>query len=51
MTDDQSRPDRRTLLAGMALLATAKALPARAEGNKATNNVVLLGDSIFDNKS
>ena len=45
------RPDRRTLLAGMALLATAKALPARAEGSKAMNNVVLLGDSIFDNKA
>jgi lysophospholipase L1-like esterase len=51
MTDDTPRPDRRTLLAGMALLATAKAWPARAEGSPAMKNVVLLGDSIFDNKS
>ena len=51
MTDDTPRPNRRTLLAGMALLATAKALPARAEGSAAMNNVVLLGDSIFDNKA
>jgi hypothetical protein len=49
MTDDTPRPDRRTLLAGMALLATAKAWPSRAEGGAAMNNVVLLGDSIFDN--
>ena len=39
------------LMAGMALLATAKAWPARAEGSAAMKNVVLLGDSIFDNKS
>ena len=51
MSDETPRPDRRTLLAGMALLATAKTLPARAEGSSAMNNVVLLGDSIFDNKS
>jgi hypothetical protein len=51
MTDDTPRPDRRTLLAGMALLAGAKSLPARAEGSAAMKNVVLLGDSIFDNKS
>jgi GDSL-like Lipase/Acylhydrolase family len=51
MTDETPRPDRRTLLAGIALLATAKTLPARAEGGPAMNNVVLLGDSIFDNKS
>ena len=50
MTDEMPRPDRRALLAGMALLATAKTLPARAEGSKAMN-VVLLGDSIFDNKT
>jgi GDSL-like Lipase/Acylhydrolase family len=50
MTDDTPRPDRRSLLAGMALLATAKALPARAEESKAMN-LVLLGDSIFDNKA
>jgi hypothetical protein len=51
MTDDTPRPDRRTLMAGMALLAAAKAWPARAEGSAAMKNVVLLGDSIFDNKS
>jgi hypothetical protein len=51
MTDDTPRPDRRTLMAGMALLAAARAWPARAEGNPAMKNVVLLGDSIFDNKS
>ena len=49
MTDDMPRPDRRTLLAGLAVLATAKAWPARAEGSAAMKNVVLLGDSIFDN--
>ncbi len=32
-------------------IATAKAWPARAEGSAAMNNVVLLGDSIFDNAS
>lgn len=41
---------RRTLLAGMALIAGTGALPARAEQSQAMN-VVLLGDSIFDNKS
>jgi GDSL-like Lipase/Acylhydrolase family len=51
MTDETPRPDRRSLMAGMALLAAAKAWPARAEGSPAMNNVVLLGDSIFDNKS
>ncbi len=51
MTDETPRPDRRTLLAGIALLATAKTLPARAEGSSTMNNVVLLGDSIFDNKA
>jgi hypothetical protein len=51
MTDDTPRPDRRTLMAGMALLAAARGWPARAEGNPAMKNVVLLGDSIFDNKS
>jgi len=51
MTDETPRPDRRTLMAGMALLAAAKAWPARAEGSPAMNNVVLLGDSIFDNKA
>jgi hypothetical protein len=51
MTDDTPRPDRRTLLAGMALLAGAKSLPAGAEEGAAMKNVVLLGDSIFDNKA
>ena len=41
---------RRDLLAGMALIAGASALPARAEQSQAMN-VVLLGDSIFDNKA
>jgi hypothetical protein len=42
---------RRTLLAGMALMATAPLLPARAKaGGDMTRHVVLLGDSIFDNK-
>ena len=41
---------RRTLLAGMALIAGASALPARAEQSQAMN-VVLLGNSIFDNKA
>ncbi len=41
---------RRTMLAGMALMASASALPARAEPSQAMN-VVLLGDSIFDNKA
>jgi hypothetical protein len=51
MTDDTPRPDRRALLTGMALLATASSLPARAEGTATMKNVVLLGDSIFDNKA
>jgi GDSL-like Lipase/Acylhydrolase family len=41
---------RRKLLVGMALIAGASALPARAEQSRAMN-VVLLGDSIFDNKA
>jgi lysophospholipase L1-like esterase len=51
MSDETSLPSRRTLLAGMALLATLRALPARAESRPYMNNVVLLGDSIFDNKA
>ncbi len=51
MTDEtQPRATRRTLLAGMAAMATASALPARAETGGAMKHVVLLGDSIFDNK-
>ncbi len=51
MTDETPRPNRRTLLAGMALMASAAALPARAEEGAAMKHVVLLGDSIFDNKA
>jgi len=50
MKDATPAPNRRTLLACMALLAGASALPARAEKGAAMN-VVLLGDSIFDNKA
>ena len=51
MTDDRPTTTRRDLLAGMALIAAgASALPARAEQSQAMN-VVLLGDSIFDNKA
>jgi GDSL-like Lipase/Acylhydrolase family len=35
----------------MALMAAARAWPARAERSAPMNNVVLLGDSIFDNKA
>jgi lysophospholipase L1-like esterase len=51
MSDD-TPPDttRRMLLAGMALIASARVLPVRAEQAPAVN-VVLLGDSIFDNKA
>jgi hypothetical protein len=51
MSDETPRPDRRSLLASMALLAGAGALPARAEQGPAMKHVVLLGDSIFDNKA
>jgi hypothetical protein len=52
MTDD-APPDttRRRLLAGLALVAGMGALPVRAEQAQAMNHVVLLGDSIFDNKA
>jgi hypothetical protein len=50
MTDETPRPNRRTLLAAMALMASAKMWPARAKGSD-MKNVVLLGDSIFDNQS
>jgi GDSL-like lipase/acylhydrolase family protein len=49
--DATKRPNRRTLLAGMALMAGASAVPARAEKGQAMMHVVLLGDSIFDNKA
>jgi hypothetical protein len=51
MSDETPRPDRRSLLASMALLAGAGALPARAEHGPAMKHLVLLGDSIFDNKA
>jgi hypothetical protein len=41
---------RRKLLAGMALVASARALPTRAE-EASVMKVVLLGDSIFDNQA
>jgi hypothetical protein len=49
MSDETPRPNRRTLLAGMALMAGSAALPARAGESKIMKHVVLLGDSIFDN--
>jgi hypothetical protein len=51
--DDETpqAPSRRTLLAGMALLAAAPLLPSGTKaGSDVTRHVVLLGDSIFDNK-
>jgi len=51
MTDETPRPNRRTLLASMALMASAAAWYARAEEGAAMKHVVLLGDSIFDNKA
>jgi hypothetical protein len=51
MRDETPRPDRRTLLTGLALMAGAGAMAARAEEVKASKHVVLLGDSIFDNKA
>jgi len=51
MTDETPRPNRRTLLASMALMASAAAWSARAEEGAAMKHVVLLGDSIFDNKA
>ncbi|HEX9882207.1 MAG TPA: SGNH/GDSL hydrolase family protein [Hyphomicrobium sp.] len=51
MTDETPRPNRRTLLASMALMASTAAWPARAEEGAGMKHVVLLGDSIFDNKA
>ena len=51
MTDETPRPNGRTLLASMALMAAGGTLPARAEEGAAMKHVVLLGDSIFDNKA
>src|SRR3972149_10901562 len=44
-------PNRRTLLASMALMAAGGTLPARAGGGAAMKHVGLLGDSVFDNKA
>lgn len=51
MSHKTTRPNRRTLLAGVALLASGSAFPARGEESQAMKHVVLLGDSIFDNKA
>jgi len=51
MSDETPRPNRRSLLAGFALMAGAAAFPARAEKGTAMKHVVLLGDSSFDNKA
>jgi lysophospholipase L1-like esterase len=51
MTDETPRPNRRTLLASMALMASTAAWPARAEEGAGMKHVVLLGDSIFDNQA
>jgi GDSL-like Lipase/Acylhydrolase family len=51
MADENLCATRRSLLAGMALVAGASALPAGGKGEPAMNHVVLLGDSIFDNKA
>ena len=51
MADEKLCATRRSLLASVALLASASALPARGKSEPAMNHVVLLGDSIFDNKA
>jgi lysophospholipase L1-like esterase len=51
MTDETPHAtSRRTLLAGMAFMAAAGALSSRAKAGGDMKHVVLLGDSIFDNK-
>jgi lysophospholipase L1-like esterase len=51
MTDETPHAtSRRTLLAGMALMAAAPMLPTRVRAGTGMKHVVLLGDSIFDNK-
>ena len=51
MTDETPHAtSRRTLLAGMALMAAAGAISSRAKAGGDMKHVVLLGDSIFDNK-
>jgi hypothetical protein len=51
MTDETLQATRRSLLAGMAVMAGASAWPARGKSEPAMKHVVLLGDSIFDNKA
>jgi lysophospholipase L1-like esterase len=51
MSDETPRPNRRSLLAAIALMASAAASAARGEQGQAMKHVVLLGDSIFDNKA
>jgi hypothetical protein len=51
MADEKLCGTRRSLLAGMALVAGASTLPAGGKGEPSMNHVVLLGDSIFDNKA
>jgi lysophospholipase L1-like esterase len=51
MTDEMPHAtSRRTLLAGMAFMAAAGAFSKRAKAGGDMKHVVLLGDSIFDNK-
>jgi lysophospholipase L1-like esterase len=51
MTDETPHAtSRRTLLAGMAFMAAAGALSSRAKAGGDMKHVILLGDSIFDNK-
>jgi hypothetical protein len=51
MADETLCATRRSLLAGMALAAGASALPVRGRSEPTMKHVVLLGDSIFDNKA
>jgi hypothetical protein len=51
MTDETPhRPSRRTLLAGMSFMAAAQFVGGRSDAGDDMKHVVLLGDSIFDNK-
>jgi lysophospholipase L1-like esterase len=51
MTDETPhRPSRRTLIAGMTFIAAAQLFGGRVKAGGDMKHVVLLGDSIFDNK-